>query len=238
MTDRTAHPATVPAVLVAIGILAAGALVGKGIEHFRTGDRQVTVRGLSERVVQADLAVLALRVASGSNSLPEAQAKVDGDVGIVRRFLAEEGYPASQVDVGTLRVVDQYAREYQPEHVNARYQVSQTVRVRTPDVARVQATASHLNTLVRQGVVLQDYNGPSYVFTKLNDVRPAMIGEATASARSGAAQFARDSHSRLGGIASATQGSFEINGRDQGEEEGSQVFKRIRVVTTISYLLR
>lgn len=238
MTDRNIHPAIVPAVIVALGLAIAGAFVGKGIENARIGYREVTVRGLSEREVKADLAVLTLHVASGSNSLQEAQAAVDRDAAIVRRFLTQEGYAASQIDVGTLRVVDQYAREYQPENIRTRYQVSQTVRVRTPDVARVQATARHLDTLVRQGVALENYGGPSYVFTKLNDVRAPMIGEATASARKGAQQFAEDSDSRLGGIISATQGSFEINGRDEGENESSQIFKRVRVVTTISYLLR
>jgi hypothetical protein len=62
--------------------------------------------------------------------------------------------------------------------------------------------------------------------------------EATASARSGAQQFAKDSGTPLGGIASATQGSFEILGRDDVGEESSQVFKRVRVVTTITYRLR
>ena len=110
--------------------------------------------------------------------------------------------------------------------------------VRTPNVDRVQATTRSLDALVRQGVVLQDYNGPSYIFTKLNSVRPQMIAEATASARSGAVQFAKDAQSALGGIASATQGSFEILGRDDFGDEASQVFKRVRVVTTITYRLR
>lgn len=238
MADTKLHPAVVPAVIVALGIALGGAFVGKGIENARIGHRQVTVRGLAERDVKADLAVLTMHVASGSNSLQEAQAAVDRDAAIVRRFLTQEGYPAAQIDIGTLRVVDQYAREYQPDNIRTRYQVSQTVRVRTPDVERVRVTASHLNDLVRQGVALENYGGPSYRFTKLNDVRADMIGEATASARKGAQQFAADSGSRLGGISSATQGSFEINGRDEDENESSQIFKRVRVVTTISYLLR
>ena len=139
-----------------------------------------------------------------------------------------------------LQVTDQFAREYQSSGVGARYVVAQTVIVRTPEVDRVQATTRNLNELVRQGVILQDYRGPSYLFTKLNEVRPAMIAEATASARTGAAQFARDSRSELAGIRSATQGSFEILPRDDlgDSDERSQVYKRIRVVTTVSYRLR
>jgi hypothetical protein len=136
-------------------------------------------------------------------------------------------------------VTDQYAREYQQSNVAARYRVAQTVIVRTTNVDRVQATARQLDKLIRQGVVLQDYTGPSYLFTGLNAVRPAMIAEATASARTGAQQFARDSGTQLGGIRSAGQGSFEILGRDEvGYDPASQVFKKIRVVTTVSYALK
>lgn len=52
-------------------------------------------------------------------------------------------------------------------------------------------------------------------------------------------QFARDSGAQLGGIRSAVQGSFEILGRDEvGYDPSSQVFKKIRVVTTVSYALK
>lgn len=238
MADRIITTAAVAAGLLALGAIGAGALIGKGIENARTGDRSVTVRGLSERTAKADLAVLPLRFASAGNSLEEVQAQVDANLVTVRRFLSSEGYAPGEVDLGRLEVVDQFAREYQQQNVGARYLVAQTVTVRTNNVEKVQATTRNLSELVRQGVVLQDFQGPSYVFTKLNDIRPAMIAEATASARTGAQQFARDSGSSLGPIRSANQGSFEILGRDQGTEETSQVFKRIRVVTTVNYQLR
>ena len=57
--------------------------------------------------------------------------------------------------------------------------------------------------------------GPTYVFTKLNDLKPPMIAEATARAREAAEQFARDARSELGGIRRANQGIFEILPRDQ-----------------------
>jgi hypothetical protein len=230
--------ASAAAGILAVGAAAAGAFIGKGVENARVGDRSVTVRGLSEREVKADLAVLPLKFAGAGNDLAAVQADVDGDLAAVRRFLDQQGFAKSEVDLGRLEVTDQFAREYQPSEVRARYRVAQTVIVRTPNVDRVAATSRALDGLVRQGVVLQDYNGPSYIFTRLNDVRAPMIAEATSSARNGAQQFARDSDSRLGGIAQATQGSFQILGRDDVGEEASQVFKRVRVVTTVTYRLR
>ncbi|MDZ4375710.1 MAG: SIMPL domain-containing protein [Phenylobacterium sp.] len=228
-------PFLLPSILVALGIALAGFLIGRGIENANVGNRSVTVRGLSERIVKSDLAVLPLRFASAGDDLAAVQAKVDQDLATVRRFLAQQGYAPAEIDLGRLQVTDQYAREYQSQNVGARYQVAQTVIVRSTNVDRVQATTRSLDALLRQGVVLQDYTGPSYLFTKLNDVRPEMIGQATASARTGAQQFARDSGATLAGIRTATQGSFEILGRDEIGDESSQVFKRVRVVTTINY---
>ena len=208
MDRRLAGPAIAGA-LVAFGLAAGGAAVGKGLVDARTGDRTVTVRGLSEKAVKADLALLPLRFVRTGESLGEVQTGVEGDLAAVRRFLAAEGFGPSEVDLGRLEVVDQYAREYQPSgRVGARYQVAQSVIVRTGNVDRAPATTRRLNELVRQGVAPQDYRGPAYLFTKLNSVRPAMIAEATASARTGAEQFARDSRSELGGISQATQSLF------------------------------
>jgi len=239
MVDSRILSAAVAGTLIAVGVAVSGAFIGKGVENARIGDRSVTVRGLSERIVKADLAVLPLKFAAAGDDLQAVQADVDGDTAAVRRFLAGLGYQPSEIDLGRLEVTDQYAREYQQQNVAARYRVAQTVIVRTTNVDRVQATTRQLDQLIRQGVVLQDYTGPSYMFTKLNAVRPAMIAEATASARTGAQQFARDADAQLSGIRSATQGSFEILGRDEiGYEASSQVFKKIRVVTTVSYRLR
>lgn len=229
----------VAAAVLAVGMASGGLLVGRSLEHFRSGDRTVTVRGLSERVVKADLAVLPIPFAAAGDSLETVQAKIDGDISTVRRFLTDQGFKPDEIDLGKLEVADRFAQEYQNNQNQPRYRVSQTVIVRSPNVDLVQAATRRLDVLVRGGVVLQNYQGPSYLFTRLNDVRPTMIAEATASARTGAQQFARDSGSSLGPIRDANQGSFEILGRDEiGYEANSQVFKKVRVVTTVRYQLR
>ena len=238
MADNRLIPAAVAGGLLAVGLIGAGALIGQGVVNARVGDRQVTVRGLAERDVQADLAVLPLRFTASGEVLSEVQGRVDADLAIVRRFLTAQGYPAAAVTLGRLEVADRRSREYGSQDGGPRFILAQTGIVRTTDVTRVQATTRALNDLVRQGVVLQDFSGPSYIFTKLNDVRPAMIAEATASARSGAAQFAEDSGAPLGPIRQATQGSFEILPREGYGDASQSPDQRVRVVTTISYRLK
>ena len=82
----------------------------------------------------------------------------------------------------------------------------------------------------------------SYTFTKLNDIKPEMVAEATKDARSAAEQFANDSGTSVGGIKSATQGYFSIDSRDGDSGGGWGVsdtpYKKVRVVTTIDFYLR
>lgn len=238
--DTRMMAASAAAALVALGLVGAGALIGGGVVNARVGDRTVQVRGLAEREVKADVALLPIRFTATGDDLGAAQSALDRDQATVRKFLLAEGYSEAEIDVGRLEVTDQQSQQYNNNWQGPRFILAQTVGVRTTNVDRVQQTTRRLDQLVRQGVVLQNYMGPSYVFTRLNEVRPAMIAEATKAARSGAEQFAKDSGARLAGIKSATQGSFEILPRDEIADggEASVVNKKVRVVTTVSYRLR
>jgi hypothetical protein len=113
--------------------------------------------------------------------------------------------------------------------------------VRSTDVERIEATSQRVSELIEAGVVLSSEGGagPYYLFTRLNDVKPEMIGEATRRAREGAEQFAADSGSRVGGIRRASQGLFQILARDDAPSimEQRQIRKTVRVVSTIDYVL-
>ena len=91
---------------------------------------------------------------------------------------------------------------------------------------------------LRRGVLLEEGSGMAYTFTKLNEVKPEMVAEATRDARASAEQFAKDSGAGVGSIRSATQGYFEVTARD-GDGAGWGVadtpFKKVRVVTTVDF---
>jgi hypothetical protein len=116
------------------------------------------------------------------------------------------------------------------------------VRSEKPDV--VQAASQRVNELVAAGVVLSSSGefgsgGPTFIFNGLNALKPSMIAAATASARTAAEQFAKDSGTTLGGIRQANQGVFVILPRDQapGVNESGQLRKIVRVVSTVQYFL-
>jgi uncharacterized protein len=229
------------ALLLAIGLAAGGALAGNGVARARLADRYVTVKGTSEREARADLAIWPLRIAAADNDLARANARLDTSARMVRQFLARHQLDTTSVDVQDFSVTDAYLTEGEGnQRPAARYVIRESIVVRStkPDV--VLAGSQRVAELVSEGVVLEGTGGPTFIFTGLNSLKPAMIAEATARAREAAEQFAHDSHSEIGGIRQASQGLFEILPRDQapGISEESQVAKTVRVVSTIDYLLK
>ena len=248
MTTEARSPSApwIPALVIAAGIALGGYLAGQGVARIRLGDRSVVVKGVSEREARADLAIWPLRLSIADDDLARANTTLERSVELVRSFLSANGLAAAGTEIIVQDFSVQDARTQGGYQQGAsRYVIRQTLVVRSTDVDKVQAASQKVADLVRSGVVLssgQEWGGggPTYMFTKLNDLKPPMIAEATAEARKSAEQFAHDSDSRLSGIRRATQGYFEIQPRDQapGISQESQLVKLVRVVTTVEYGLR
>ena len=112
----------------------------------------------------------------------------------------------------------------------------QTVTVYSGRVESVRQAMNALLDLGKQGIVFtgDNYGGQTeYLFNRLNEIKPAMIEEATRNAREVAEKFAADSASQLGKIRRASQGQFSITPRDRNNPH----IKRVRVVSTVEYYL-
>lgn len=229
---------------MALGIAAGGWFVGDGFFRARTTDRYVTVKGMAEQPVEADIAVWPLTIVSSDDDLGVAHDRLARNVKAAREFLAKNGIPADQVSAQGLSVTDTKANRYGSSNPGNRYIINQTLVVRSDAPKTVLAASANVADLVAAGVVLESGGpyqsvGPSFIFTKLNELKPGMIAEATARAREAAAKFAQDSGATVGGIRRANQGVFQILGRDEVASipEQQQLNKVVRVVSTIEYYL-
>ncbi len=222
------------AVILSAGIMMSGYLLGNGLLRAKEAERAVTVRGLAEREVTADLATWTISYAATSPSLATAQAKMREDTATIEKFFGELGFP-----VDALQPTGANVSSTTYDGVTS-YSVRQRLSLRTTDIKRAQKAVSRQFDLVNRGVLLEEGSTMFYSFTKLNEIKPEMVAEATRDARSSAEQFAKDSDTSVGPISEATQGYFTIEARD-GDSSGWGVsdtpFKKVRVVTTIKFSL-
>ena len=225
------------AIIIAIGLLLLGNQVRNGISEFIAKDRIVTVKGLAEMEVPADKVVWPLMFKDIGNDPALIYANINKKNQAIVAFLKSRGIQEEEISIAAPEIIDMEAERYGAQQVNYRYNATSVITVTSGRVEAVRQLMSEQAELLKQGIAITggDYRyNVTYSFTKLNDIKPRMIEEATRNARAAAEKFAKDSDSRLGKIRNASQGQFVIEARDSN----TPYVKSIRVVTTVNYYLK
>ncbi|MFH0265080.1 SIMPL domain-containing protein [Vibrio rumoiensis] len=246
MTDsRTNHKETssllVPALLlgffICIGLGILGYQLGSAAIEYKQYERSVTVKGLAEKEVTADVVIWPIQFTVASNDLSGLYNDVDRNTEKIKAFLLLKGVSPEAISFSAPAIVDKSAQQWgDNSRAEFRYSANQTVTVYSQKIDIVRNVMSEMSELGKQGIVFSGdsyASQPEYIFTGLNDIKPAMIEEATKNARVVAEKFAKDSDSQLGKIKRASQGQFTISARDKN----TPYIKKIRVVSTVQYYL-
>jgi hypothetical protein len=219
-----------------------GYALGDGLRRSKMAEhRLVTVRGVSERNVTADLATWSVNFSHEGTELAPVQQSVDQQASAIRAFFRRAGFRPEEITDSDVSLSREQPRDRDGKPVGPqKLTVSRSIQLRTNDVMKARAAYARQAELLRDGVELSGTN-ITYTFTRLNDLKPTMIAEATRNARQSAEQFARDSGVEVGRLKSASQGYFSVGARDGEDCEdcsssgGSSPFQKVRVVTTIDY---
>jgi hypothetical protein len=236
-SGQRSFDAVVLGALICVGLALLGFFASQGVVRLRSLDRVVTVKGLSEREVPADIAIWPIKFSDAGNDLGALYTNIQRKNALVDEFLRNNGFNRDEITMSVPSINDRQAQGYggsQPSEF--RYYGSSIITVYSMQVEVVRQAMSRLVDLGKQGIAIsgQEYDARTeFLFTGLNDIKPGMIEEATKNAREVAEKFAADSESRLGKIRTAQQGQFSIYDRDSTTPH----IKKVRVVCTITYYL-
>lgn len=237
MQYTTRSSALILGVFIALGLSALGYLLGHAAITYKQYERSITVKGLSEREYDADIVIWPIQFTAAGNDLETLYSSIEANTVKITDFLAAKGISRQEITLSSPAITDKSAQQYGNNAPSPfRYTAMQSVTVYSANITSVRAVMGSLSQLGKQGIVFTGGNYQSqteYLFTRLNDVKPEMIEEATRKAREVAEKFATDSKSSLGKIKRATQGQFSINDRDKNNPH----IKKVRVVSTVEYYL-
>lgn len=218
-----------------IGLIVGALLLGNAVRASRADDRVVSVKGLCEREVKADKVICPFAYKEGGDNLQQLYRTIEEKNGVIIEFLKDAGISEEEITIAAPKVVDTRT-EWSGSQNRYAYIVTSVVTVCTDKVDEIIALQSRQGELLQRGIATAaswEYQ-TVYSFTKLNDIKPAMIETATKNARETAEKFAADSDSKLGKIKRATQGQFSITDRDSN----TPYMKNVRVVTSVDYYLK
>ena len=97
----------------------------------------------------------------------------------------------------------------------------------------VKRTSQQTRELIKKGVVISG-GYIDFKFLDLNSIKPEMLAEATKKAKEAANGFASNSGAQIGQLVRGKQGLFSIDEKDPGSPE----YKKIRVISTLRYLIK
>lgn len=225
------------AAILAVSIAFLGLCIKWGIDDFANKDRNVTVKGLAEKEVEADKVTWPIPTKELGNDLPELYQRINTTTAKVKAFLKQHGIKDDEINVNAPVVIDLNADQYSNNNRGFRYNITSTITVTSQNVKLVRSIMAKQGELLKQGVAVLDggyENRITYEYVGLKKMKPQMMQEAIKNAEATAQEFATNSNSKLNKITKADQGQFSIDDRDAN----TPYIKKVRVVTTITYSLK
>lgn len=230
MEHRVKVDITSAAIVVALGVAASlitsTAIAGRAYQQHakqaRLQSQEIDVRGSARVRVTSDLAVWHIHISGKAQSLQDAFKDLDKAAKQVRAFLVDAGFPAEQV---TLSAIDTTEFHKKDKHENdtpevEAYTLSQSFTVTTPDVNKIDQTASRVTELIGEGVPVVSQR-PEYYFSKAADLKIKVIADATLDAKTRAEQIAQSAGCKLAEVRRVNVGPLQITQPDSTDISSS-----------------
>lgn len=217
---------------IVLAALVLGIFMVCTVKTLKSYDDTVKVRGLCEKEVPADRVVLRINYSDQDNELSDLRSRMDRSDETIIALLKKAGFADEEIKYTSARFNDRYD-SYYSSNIRFRYAANQTINVFTSKMDVVGELQKKIDAeLLKHNIISNTY--ASYEYNGLNDIKPSMIAESLENARAAADEFAKNSHSKIGKMRTASQGYFEVEDLD----ENTPQVKKVRVVTTVEYYLK
>jgi uncharacterized protein len=225
-----------------LSVIVSTNLARRSFEKVVIRRQTISVKGYAQRPITSDRATWSTRVTARAPDMVAAYANLEKSRDQLLAFLRQHGFEGDAVGLSEVNIAAQYRPDENGHRTNQieMYVVQQDFGLGSSDVTLIAKVAREASALIRQGVELQS-QPPQYQYTKLEEIKLQMLGEATGNGRQRAEQLVNHSNSRLGPLRSASQGVFQITPLFSTETSGegindtSTIDKMIKAVVTLEY---
>ena len=155
--------------IIGLALLAFSAVFFFAAQNFSKLGSYVEVKGLSEKIVKADVAIWSINFEVKSNNVDSLYADIEKNVATIKSFLREKGFEESEINVAPVNT-------YQDTYKDAlfRYNSITQLSVYTKKVDLVKSASKETLVLVKKGIVMNQ-NSISFEFSDINSIKPEML---------------------------------------------------------------
>jgi len=226
MTTEFRSALSLSVAIVLASVVASGAFL-----RAKRLDQNIKITGSAKRRIKSDLMIWRTSVSAEAATLAEAYSRLTRDVEKTKAFLISQGFPENQIVISavtttTIRASGRGKQVVQEEEGVGRgggrvtsYSLTQSLQIRSSEIDKLTDVSRKVTQLINQGILLES-NEPEYLYTKLAELKVAMLADAAKDARERAAQIASSAGGKVGEMRSAEMGVMQVNAADANEISG------------------
>jgi len=229
---------------LALGLIVSALFLSNAFKSVKSSEQKIEVKGYAEKNIISDLGVWNCNIRTRAFDMVTAYSKLKNDIQKAKEYIISKGINADDITISSVNSQKIFKINDEGRYTNQiiGYELDQTIKVSSKDIKLIKLLSNEATSLIENGIEIFS-EPPQFFYTKLNDLKVKMLGEATKDAKVRAEQLAQNSGSEVGKLKSARQGVFQITPinsvdvSDYGEYDLSTIEKTIKAVVTIEFFI-
>ena len=242
--------------ILSFGLIISAALISNAMNKANKDENRITVKGVAERRIKADKALINIVISDKNENLDELKKNISEKEKLATDLIKNLKIDSNDYSIGNLRIQPNYIEASSnvkqqttaistPIMQNAKisdYEGVETISIVTKDIDKVEEFFQKLLELKLQSNNIQ-IKEPEFFITNIERYKKDMVVDASRNAEIRAIEMLKVNNNEIGGLKNISQGQFEIledteDVRKINENEANQIYKKMRVVVTATYLIK
>ena len=242
--------------ILSFGLIISSALISNAMNKANKDENRITVKGVSERRIKADKALINIVISEKSENIDELKSSILEKEKLATDLIKNLKISEEDYSIGNLRIQPNYAENSsntkQQINVNSTtvtpnskisdYDGIETISIVTKNIDKAEEFFEKLLELKLQSNNIQ-IDKPEYFITNIEKYKKDMVVDASRNAEVRAIEMLKVNNNEIGGVKNISQGQFEVledteDVKKINENESNQIYKKMRVVVTATYLIK
>ena len=242
--------------ILSFGLIISSALISNAMNKANKDENRITVKGVSERRIKADKALINIVISEKSENIDELKSSISEKEKLATDLIKNLKISEEDYSIGNLRIQPNYAENSsntkQQINVNSAtvtpnskisdYDGIETISIVTKNIDKAEEFFEKLSELKLQSNNIK-IDKPEYFITNIEKYKKDMVVDASRNAEVRAIEMLKVNNNEIGGVKNISQGQFEVledteDVKKINENESNQIYKKMRVVVTATYLIK
>ena len=233
----------ITATILSFGLIISAALISNAIYNSDRSQSRITVKGVAEKRVKADKAIINIIFSTSNTKLEDAQSNIDGKEKAVLDILKSLELKENEYQINNVKVQPKFS-ERQPERETKilSYDVMQSIAVIPKNIEKSDEIYQKLQELKITFNNIEIIK-PEYYIISIEKYKKDLLISATENAEMRAIEMLKVNKNEIGRLENMTQGQFEVlpdkeDTKHVNDDELNQMYKKLRSVVTVTYLIK